>query len=77
MFGGQKGITLVALVITIIVMLILAGAAFAALSNQGNILVRSENAVQKYNDTANKADNLVDKLDDLLNKWGATGTNTH
>ena len=73
MIGGQKGITLVALVITIIVMLILAGAAFAVLNNQGNILTRSENAVQKYNDKANTADNLVDQLDDLLNKWATTG----
>ena len=72
MFKVQKGITLVALVITIIVMLILAGAAFAALSGQGNILTRSENAVLRYNDTANKADNLVDQMNDLLNRWATS-----
>ena len=40
MKNNQKGITLVALVITIIVLLILAGVTLAALSGENGILVR-------------------------------------
>ena len=41
---GQKGITLVALVITIIVLLILAGVTIAALSGQNGILTNASKA---------------------------------
>ena len=43
----QKGITLVALVITIIVLLILAGVSIAALSGQNGILTNATNAKQQ------------------------------
>lgn len=49
MFREQKGITLVALVITIIVLLILAGVTIAALSGPNGILT---NATQSTKDTA-------------------------
>lgn len=49
MFREQKGITLVALVITIIVLLILAGVTIAALSGPNGIL---SNATQATKDTA-------------------------
>ena len=49
MFKEQKGITLVALVITIIVLLILAGVTIAALSGPNGIL---SNATQATEDTA-------------------------
>ena len=45
----NKGITLIALIITIIVLLILAGVALATLTGQGNIIGNAENAVGKYN----------------------------
>ena len=47
----ENGITLIALVITIIVLLILAGVALATLTGQGNIIENSENAVGKYNNS--------------------------
>ena len=40
----QKGITLIALVITIIVLLILAGVSIATLTGQNGILTQSNNA---------------------------------
>lgn len=46
MFREQKGITLVALVITIIVLLILAGVTIAALSGPNGILTNATNAGQ-------------------------------
>lgn len=47
MMKEQKGITLVALVITIIVLLILAGVSIAALSGQNGILTNATNAKQQ------------------------------
>lgn len=46
---GQKGITLVALIITIIVLLILAVVTIAAVSDTG-IFGHAHDAVNKYND---------------------------
>lgn len=45
---AQKGITLVALVITIIVLLILAMVSIALITDSG-IIPRANNAVEKYN----------------------------
>lgn len=47
MKNNQKGITLVALVITIIVLLILAGVSIAALSGQNGILTNASSAKQE------------------------------
>ena len=44
MLKNERGITLVALVITIIVLLILAGVTIAALSGQNGILTNASNA---------------------------------
>ena len=41
---AQKGITLIALVITIIVLLILAGVSIAMLTGQNGILTQAQNA---------------------------------
>ena len=43
----QKGITLIALVITIIVLLILAGITIASLSGENGILTRANDAKEK------------------------------
>ena len=42
--SGKKGITLIALVITIIVLLILAGVAIATLTGENGILTKAEQA---------------------------------
>ena len=60
-----NGITLIALVITIIVLLILAGVALATLTGQGNIIGNAENAVGKYNEevsTEQKTLNAIEKF---------------
>lgn len=69
MLKGQKGITLVALVITIIVLLILAGVALATLSGQGNIIGNAENAVDKYQTTAGADQNIINTVDKMLQKY--------
>jgi len=51
MFKAEKGITLVALVITIIVLIILAGVSISAAFN-GGIIDNAKNAKTEYNATA-------------------------
>ena len=48
MFKKEKGITLVALVITIVVLLILAGVAIASLSGNDNIITKARDARSAY-----------------------------
>ena len=48
----EKGITLVALIITIIVMLIIAGVAISSVTGGNGILSRSKDAVNKYSDAS-------------------------
>ena len=60
-----EGITLIALVITIIILLLLAGVALTTLIGQGNIIKNSENAVNKYNEgvnTEHETSNIIEKF---------------
>lgn len=56
MLKSNKGITLVALVITIIVLLILAGVSISLVIGQDGILNKSKNAVNIYENAAQKED---------------------
>jgi len=49
MFKGQKGVTLVALVVTIIVLLILAGVSISMVVGQNGILTRTRGSVDNQN----------------------------
>ena len=69
----EKGITLIALVITIIVLLILAGVAIATLTGNSSIIENSNKAAQAYNETASEDDALLGKLENKLKEY--TGTN--
>ncbi len=60
----QKGITLIALIITVIILLILAGTAISISINGEDLFGRSQNAVAQYN---NKADEEEKKINDLWN----------
>lgn len=57
MIKNQKGITLIALVITIIVLLILAGVSIAMLTGPNGLLTQAQNS-QKYSDEAALADRI-------------------
>ena len=65
----QKGITLVALVITIIVLLILAGVALATLTGNTSIIDNANNAVERYNASANDDQNVINQVDNLFQKY--------
>lgn len=69
MFKGQKGITLVALVITIIVLLILAGVALARLIGDDNIISNANNAVEQYKDAAQADNYIIEQENALLNTY--------
>ena len=68
----QKGITLVALVITVVVMLILAGVAIAAVVNGDGLFDKTRQAAEKYENAAQKEADLINKLfsDDYINGGG-------
>ena len=75
----NKGITLIALIITIIVLLILAGVALATLTGQGNILENANKAVEKYNEKALAEQGLLNEIEKKLIEYsngGGTDTET-
>ena len=67
-----KGITLVALVVTIIVLLILAGVAISLTIGSNGIFTRAQNAVKVYEeasrDEEEESNKAVNFLDDYMNK---------
>ena len=64
----NKGITLVALVITIIVLLILAGVTLSIVMN-GNIIGRAQNAVNTYDDQSKNESQKLNWLSDEFQKY--------
>ena len=67
----EKGITLIALVITIIVLLILAGVSIAMLTGQNGILSQAQKAKNETENAQAKEENLLDSYEDYINN--ATG----
>ena len=63
--SSAKGITLIALVITIIVLLILAGVSIATLTGDNGILTQAKEAKEKTEEAKRKEEQ---QLEDLLNK---------
>ena len=74
MLKRKSGITLVALIITIIILLILAGVSLSFVFN-GGILDKSQQAVNEYENAANTENKLLDDinsyLENKLNEIGA------
>ena len=71
MLEKRNGITLIALVITIIVMLILAGVTISALIGQGNIIENSKNAVGKYNNRVIEEQEILNEVIEYINNSGS------
>ena len=67
-FKNSKGITLVALVITIIILLILAGISISALTNTG-IFQKAKEAKQKSDDAALDQNTKLDEYEKELDKY--------
>ena len=62
----ERGITLVALVITVIVMLILAGVAISALAGQEGLFAKTKDAADTY---TREAESENEKIDNLIKKY--------
>ena len=62
----KRGITLVALVITIIILLILAGITISLTIGQRGILKRAEEAGKNYQEAARKEDEELRELDNII-----------
>jgi len=58
----QNGITLVALVITVIIMLILAGVAISVLTEDGGLFRKSQNAGELYEHAADEENAMLSNL---------------
>ena len=75
---GEKGITLIALVVTIVVLLILAGVSVNAIFNENGLIKKAQEAQNKMDEAKN---NDLEAIDEL-NKWidnqvnGTTGETT-
>ena len=65
----NKGITLIALVITIVVLLILAGITIAALSGDNGILTRAKEAKEKTIKAQQEEQNILDSYEDELSNY--------
>ena len=61
---NTRGITLIALVITVIVMLILAGVAISVLTDDGGLFEKTRGAAEAYENSAEKE---AKQIDDLMN----------
>ena len=66
-YKRNKGITLVALIITIIILLILAGVSLSFVFN-GGILDKSQQAVNEYQNAANNESDVLEYINETLDK---------
>ena len=70
---NNKGITLVALIITIVVLLILAAVAIGA-AQESNIVGYAQNASTKYEQAQGNENNTITDMEALLNKYTSSET---
>ena len=67
----EKGITLIALIITVIIMLILAGVAISAITSDGGLFSKTINAVGAYEQASqNEADQIASIMNELDEYFG-------
>ena len=65
----QRGITLIALVITIIVLLILAGVSIAMLTGQNGILTQAQNAKNRTEEAKAEEETRLDEYENKINEY--------
>ena len=71
----ERGITLVALVITVIILLILAGVALSLITGEEGLFARTNHSAQKYKDASQAEADKVDSVVSELEKY-SEGTTT-
>ncbi len=75
-FRKNHGITLIALVVTIIVLLILAGVTIATLTGNNGILTRAEEAKNKTEEAQKDEENTLNSYEDKINEYAGIDWNT-
>ena len=75
-FKEKNGITLIALVITVIVLLILAGVIIAALSGDNGILTRAKEAKEKTEQAQKEEEVTLSNMEDMLDNVEFKNINT-
>ena len=70
----KKGITLIALVITIIVLLILAGISIAMLTGENGILTQAQRAKTETENAATNEQARLDEYNQIMDNWISGGT---
>ena len=73
----NRGITLIALVITIIVLLILAGITIAALSGDNGILTRAKEAKEKTQQSQKEEEKTLSNMENILGIYNFKNINTN
>ena len=67
MFKKEKGITLVALVVTIVVLLILAGVSISLVLSNDGVINKAKESKTQYQNAANYEQNILGQGTDLIN----------
>ena len=68
--SDNKGITLIALIVTIIVLLILAGVSIAMLTGENGIIARAKEAREKTKEGAEKENSILKQYEEILGTGG-------
>lgn len=76
MLKGQKGITLIALVITIVVLVILAGVSISLVLGNESIFTKIKDAADKYQNAANSERSDFSNLEAWMANYINDGTST-
>ena len=72
---GKRGITLIALVITIIILLILSGITISSLTNTG-LFKNAKEAKNRTEDAQRQEQHILNKYEEELNRIKNSNTNT-
>ena len=72
----QQGITLISLVVTIVVLLILAGVTISAVFSDGGIMNKAKDAENKMNEGIEKDKNNINELANIIKKYTDDNTTT-
>lgn len=75
-FRKNQGITLIALVITVIVLLILAGVTISTLTGENGILTRAQEAKNKTEEAQKEEQNTLNSYEDKINEYVGIDWNT-
>ncbi len=70
----NRGITLIALVVTVIVLLVLAGVSISMLAGQNGVLTRAAEAKRKTEDAEKQENKKMEEYDDTINQYNLPAT---